>query len=149
MEELYKKEFQVGWGDLDSNAHMKNTAYLDHSATTRFSYFNANGFSAARFHELQFGPIVFKDEVHFQKELRLLEKFTVSFLLDGMSPDGSLFRIANEILNEKGERSALVLTHGAWFDLRKRKIIPPPQELIDVMKRLKKTPTYLEIERQK
>jgi acyl-CoA thioester hydrolase len=145
MTTIFTKEFQVGWGDLDSNGHMKNTAYLDYAATTRFSFFHAHGFSAPRFHEMKFGPIVFKDEVQFFKEMRLLDKFRVSFELDGMSPDGRIIRLMNEIFNEEGERSAVVVTHGAWFDLQKRKVVAPPAELLQVMQQLSKTNSFQEI----
>ena len=30
--ELFTRTFPVGWGDLDSNAHMSNTTYLDRGA---------------------------------------------------------------------------------------------------------------------
>jgi acyl-CoA thioester hydrolase len=145
MSKIFVKEFAVGWGDLDGNAHMRNTAYLDAAATTRFSFFSDNGFSVARFHELQLGPVVLKDEVRFFKEMRLLDKFNVGFLLDGMNADGSLFRLVNEVTRADGVKSAVVTTQGAWFDLVKRKIMPPPPELLAVMKQLEKTAGYEEI----
>ncbi len=148
METAFSKEFMVGWGDLDSNSHMKNTAYLDYAATTRFSFFSAHGFSANRFRELQFGPIVFKDEIRFFKEMLLLEKFKVNFVLDGMSQDGTMFRLVNEMFNDKAERVAVVTTQGAWFDLQKRKIQPPPTELLQVMGQLQKTEKFQEIVRE-
>jgi hypothetical protein len=99
MEKPFLKEFTVGWGDLDANNHMRNTAYLDMAATARFSFFTNAGFSASRFRELHFGPIVFKDEVEYSRELMLLEIFKVNFLQDGMNRDGSVFRIVNEFVN--------------------------------------------------
>jgi acyl-CoA thioester hydrolase len=30
---MYEKKLLAGWGDMDFNAHMRNTAYLDKSAT--------------------------------------------------------------------------------------------------------------------
>ena len=138
-------EFTVGWGDLDANNHMRNTAYLDFAATARFTFFTQHGFPAARFRELQFGPVAFKDEVEYARELMLLESFRVNFLQDGMNRDGSAFRIVNEFLNAKGERAALVKTHGAWFNLGQRKIQPPPPELLAAMQNLPKTATFSEI----
>src|SRR5262245_13556939 len=99
METAFVREFLVGWGDLDSNSHMKNTAYLDYAATTRMSFFSDKGFSVNRFRELKLGPVAFKDEVKYLKELFLLDKFKVNFMLDGMSQDGIMFRLVNEIFN--------------------------------------------------
>jgi acyl-CoA thioester hydrolase len=145
MEKPFIKEFVVGWGDLDANNHMRNTAYLEVAATARFAYFSELGFPASRFRELHFGPIAFKDEVEYVRELMLLEKFTVNFLQDGMNRNGSVFRIVNEFLNARGERTALVKTSGAWLNLTERKIQPPPPEIIAAMQALPKTATYAEI----
>ncbi len=141
----FLKTFAVGWGDLDANNHMRNTAYLDVAATTRFSFFSEHGFPASRFRELGFGPVVLKDEVEYSKEMRLLETFIVNFLQDGMNQDGSVFRIVNEFMNAHSERVAVVKTHGAWFDLTKRKIQAPPPDLLAAMRTLPKTLTYSEI----
>ena len=35
----FERTLQVGWGDLDANQHMRNTAYLDRSADVRMMYF--------------------------------------------------------------------------------------------------------------
>src|SRR6185436_4113800 len=129
METPYLKEFAVGWGELDANNHMGNTSYLDIAATTRFSFFAQHGFPASRFRELGFGPIVFKDEIEYSREMMLLESFTVNFLQDGINHDGSVFRIVNEFMNARGERIARILSHGGWFNLTKRKLQAPPPEL--------------------
>jgi acyl-ACP thioesterase len=31
----FEQRFRVSWGDLDSNAHMANTSFLDRAADTR------------------------------------------------------------------------------------------------------------------
>ena len=145
MDTPFRREFTVGWSDLDANNHMRNTAYLDAAGTARFSFFTEHGYPASRFRELHFGPIVFKDEVEYSRELMLLETFTVNFLQDGMNRDGSIFRIVNEFWNARGERAALVKTHGAWFNLEHRKIQAPPHELLEIMRNLPKTASYSEI----
>lgn len=38
MMTTYIKTFHVRWGDMDFNAHMRNTAYLDISADVRMMY---------------------------------------------------------------------------------------------------------------
>jgi acyl-CoA thioester hydrolase len=45
MAELFSRTFHVGWGHMDFNAHMRNTAYLDFSADVRMMYFEENGFT--------------------------------------------------------------------------------------------------------
>jgi acyl-CoA thioester hydrolase len=48
MPELFTKTFHVRWGDMDFNAHMKNTAYLDLAADVRMMYFQMNFFEMMR-----------------------------------------------------------------------------------------------------
>ena len=35
---MYEKDFTAGWGDMDFNSHMRNTAYLDKSADIRMMF---------------------------------------------------------------------------------------------------------------
>jgi len=35
---MYSKPFIAGWGDMDSNGHMRNTAYLDRAADVRMAW---------------------------------------------------------------------------------------------------------------
>ncbi len=141
-EELFFKEFTVGWGDLDANGHMRNTAYLECAATARLCYLARHGFSVQRFSKEGFNAIVLKDEISYTREIHLLEAFSVNFLQDGMNANGSVYHIVNEFFNSRNKLMARVITEGAWFDLRARKIIAPPLELLATMQSLPKTSTY-------
>lgn len=41
---MYERTLMAGWGDMDFNSHMRNTAYLDKSADLRMMYFADRGF---------------------------------------------------------------------------------------------------------
>jgi acyl-CoA thioester hydrolase len=58
---MFERMLVAGWGDMDYNAHMRNTAYLDKSADVRMMYFAERGFPMAEFARLQLGPVVMKD----------------------------------------------------------------------------------------
>jgi acyl-CoA thioester hydrolase len=75
--------FVVGWGDLDGNNHMGNTAILDLAGDTRFLYFAHHGFPGHRFAEERIGPVIVRDELVYRKELRLLDEFTVDLKIIG------------------------------------------------------------------
>ncbi len=141
----FSKEFVVGWGDLDANGHMRNTAYLEFAATARLCYLALHGFSVQRFRKEGFNAIVLKDEIDYSREIHLLQAFSVNFLQDGMNENGSVYRIVNEFYNARNILIARVITHGAWFDLKSRKIIVPPAELLAIMQALPKTATYAAI----
>ena len=46
---MFEKRLVAGWGDMDFNSHMRNTAFLDKSADVRMMFFAENGFSMDEF----------------------------------------------------------------------------------------------------
>lgn len=142
MKEPYKARLKVRWGDLDSNAHMANTAYLNIAANVRMMYFEENGFSVRNFEKLRIGPVVMKDEIVYFKELRLLEEIEVHHLVSGISEDGSRFRFRNDFYRPDGKKAASVTTTAGWLDLNKRQLVAPPQALFEAMNRLVKTEDF-------
>ena len=46
-----------------------------------------------------------------------------------MAPDGSRFRLVNEILKGDGRLAARIRSEGGWMDLATRKLIAPPDDL--------------------
>lgn len=80
----FEARFQVAWAQLDANGHMANTAYLDVAVDVRFMYFASRGFPPAEWARLGIGPVVRRDEVDYRRELRLLDSYSVNFLLAGL-----------------------------------------------------------------
>ena len=85
---MYLQTLYAGWGDMDYNRHMRNTAYLDKSGDVRMMYFAENGFAMADFAALNIGPVVMKDEVEYFREVGLMESIKVGFMAAGLSDDG-------------------------------------------------------------
>lgn len=139
---MYAKTVYAGWGDMDFNAHMKNTAFLDKSADVRMMFFAEHGFPAAEFSRLRLGPAVMKDEVEYRKEVGLLQEITVTLALAGHAGDGSRFVLRNEILRADGALCARVSTTGGWLDLASRKLVAPPAALLAAMNSLPRTSDF-------
>ena len=133
---MYERTFQVSWAQLDSNAHMANTAYLDIAVDVRLSYFAEKGMPPADFVKRRIGPVVRRDEVDYFRELRMLQPFRVNLMLGGLSDDASRFRLVNEIRREDGELVARVTSLGGWLDLDARKLVVPPPALADALRSL-------------
>ena len=123
----------AGWADMDANAHMANFAYLNKCVDARMSFFKQHGFPVSEFAKRQIGPVVRRDELEYYREIGLLEPITVTLEIAGMAPDGSRFRLRNEILTEDGKRAARITSEGGWLDLAKRKLIAPPADLLDAL----------------
>ena len=49
MSDRYVRTFLAGWGTMDFNSHMANTAYLDMAADVRMAFFEEHGFPVAEF----------------------------------------------------------------------------------------------------
>lgn len=140
---MYTKKMVAGWGDMDFNSHMKNTAFLDKSADVRMMFFAENGFPVAEFLRLKLGPVIMKDEVEYQKEVALLEEITVTLAIAGLSQDGSRFLLRNEIFRSDGKLSAKVTSAGGWLDLEARKLVRPPEALLAALRALPQTADFL------
>jgi acyl-CoA thioester hydrolase len=120
----------AAWADMDANAHMANVAYLSKCVDARMSFFKQHGFPVTEFAKRRIGPVVRRDELEYHREIALLEPITVTLQLAGMAPDGSRFRLRNEILNGDGKLAARITSEGGWLDLAKRKLIAPPGDLL-------------------
>jgi acyl-CoA thioester hydrolase len=139
---MYAKTLFAGWGDMDFNGHMKNTAFLDKSADVRMMFFAENGFPVDEFARLRLGPAVMKDEVEYRKEVNLLQQITVTLAMAGHSEDGSRYMLRNEFLRADGTLCARVTSTGGWLDLAQRKLVVPPEALHQTMRSLSQTGDY-------
>lgn len=140
---MYSKTLFAGWGDMDFNSHMKNTAFLDKSADVRMMFFAENGFPMQEFSRLKLGPVVMKDEVEYQKEVGLLQEIRVTLALAGLSNDGSRFLLRNEIFHSDGKLCAKVTSAGGWLDLVVRKLVAPPEGLLAALRLLPQTDDFM------
>jgi acyl-CoA thioester hydrolase len=133
------RRFSAGWGDMDFNGHMRNTAYLDKAADARLAFFADHGFPMREFQRLGFGPVVQRDCISYFREVRLLEEVEVGVELAGLSPVGDRFVIRNTFQRADGVAVARVDSAGGWLDLRERRLIAPPASLLEAMRCLPRT----------
>jgi acyl-CoA thioester hydrolase len=144
-EAAFARTFHVRWGDMDFNAHMRNTAYLDLAADVRMMFFQEQGFSMRDFERLRIGPVILRDELDYYREMHLLETVTVHLEIAGMTPDGARFRLRNDFFREGGRLVARVTSNGAWLDLTTRKLVQPPEALLAAILRLPRSKDFQEL----
>ncbi len=138
---MYEKTLFAGWGDMDFNSHMRNTAYLDKSGDVRMMYFAENGFPMSEFMRLRIGPVVMKDTVEYFKEVQLLDEIKVTFTMAGLSEDGSRMLLRNDFYR-KGALAARVTSTVGWLDLAARKLVCPPDNLLQPLKSLDRSEDF-------
>ena len=132
---MYEQTLIAGWGDMDFNSHMRNTAYLDKSADVRMMYFASCGFPMSEFVRLRLGPVVMKDEVEYFREFHLLDEVRITMSMAGLSDDGSRMRLRNDFYR-KDALAARVTSTAGWFDLDQRKLVSPPEDLLAILRAL-------------
>ena len=105
----------------------------------RFAFLAENGFPPSRFGELQFGPVILREEMTFLREVGPNEVLTVDYRLAAVSEDGRRFKLRHRIFRGDGAEAARIETDGGWMDLASRKLRPPPAELQQALERLVRT----------
>lgn len=142
---MYQQTFQVTWADIDANQHMRNTAYLDYAAQTRFMHLAGAGFTPEAFAKARIGPAILEETIRYRREMKFLDRFTVQHLAAGTSADRSKNVIVNRVLNEAGELCCEIRATFVWLDLAARKITPPPEALRAAMESLERTEDFAEL----
>ena len=127
--ESYVIDIQVRWSDLDPNIHLRHSVYYDWGAISRIEFLNNHGLSTDRMKELQIGPILFREECIFKREIKLGDKVTINLELVSAKKDYSRWTIRHTIIKNNDTVAAILNMDGAWLDITKRKLAVPPPEV--------------------
>lgn len=141
----FEISFKTKWSDFDPNRHMRHTAYNDYAAEIRVRFFQEHGLSINEFAKLNIGPILFKEETSFYKEINVGENITVNMELEGVSKGIARWRLNHHIFNEAGKLAAEIKVYGSWIDMDKRKLTAPPLKFETIFEDLPKTVNFQEI----
>ena len=145
MTEVFTKQFEVGWRDVDLNGHLANMAYLSFAVNTRVAFFASCGFAPGEFQRRGFGPVIKTDLTEYFREFKMLEEMTVTMENGGNSDDGSRFRVVNNFYRTDGVHAARVTSIGGWLGLKERKLIEPPDEIKSAWLSLIRTDDFEEL----
>ncbi len=144
-----RREFQVRWADLDPNAHLRHSVYMDYAAEARVGFLNDCGFTLERFQKLRIGPVLFREETRYLHEVRANERISVTTELSGLSANGKHWRMHHRIFKADGTLACVVNVQGAWLDLAARKTVPAPAELQNALRKAPRTQDFAEFLPQK
>ena len=138
MKEI-EKQFEIRWADLDANRHLRHSAYYDYGAQMRFKILEEIGLTMQKMAQLNIGPILFREEAVFLREVGMQDKITLNCKLIKAREDGSRWSFVHEVYKEDGVKSAVITTDGAWLDILKRKLTIPPKEIVSIFLSINKT----------
>jgi acyl-CoA thioester hydrolase len=143
--EVFSRDFQVGWRDVDPNGHVANMAYLEYAVDTRVAFFDSCGFPPQNFLKQGFGPVIKSDFVEYFREVLMLERLIVTMENGGFAEDGSRFRVVNNIYKAGRELAARVESIGGWLSLKERKLVAPPDIIRNAWQQLIRTEDFEEL----
>ena len=126
--EKFIKEIQLRWSDLDPNFHLRHSVYYDWGAFCRIEFLKEFGLTANLMQQLHFGPILFREECVFKKEIRDGDKITIDLTLLKARRDYSRWSIRHTIVKNTDIISAILTVDGAWINTTERKLAMPPPE---------------------
>ncbi|MFD0766928.1 acyl-CoA thioesterase [Mucilaginibacter lutimaris] len=137
-------EGQVLWSQIDANQHMRHSAYADVAAQSRLNMLGLVGLSPARLFEFKVGPVLFKEELFYLREVGLGDVIKVTCAVSRSRADGSRWSIRHEIYRADGVKAAIINADGAWIDMDKRKLTLLPPKLEGMFLNAPLTDDYVE-----
>ncbi|MBS1665917.1 MAG: thioesterase family protein [Bacteroidetes bacterium] len=135
----YSKSLNIRWSDLDPNFHLRHSVYYDFGAYCRVSFLEEFGLTHTVMQELKFGPILFREEAVFRREVLLGDELKINLRLTKARKDFSRWSIRHEIFKNSDKLAAVITVDGAWINLVLRKLATPPAEVIDVFSRMEQS----------
>jgi acyl-CoA thioester hydrolase len=132
----------VRWADLDPNFHLRHSVYYDYGAASRISFLQQEGLTAAFMHEHAFGPIIFREECVFRKEIHLQDVVTIDLKLQKATKNLTRWSIQHTIFKNDQVPSAVLTVDGAWLDIVKRKLAVPPALVCSTFEKMPRTDDF-------
>jgi acyl-CoA thioester hydrolase len=137
----FSQSIGLRWADLDPNGHVRHSVYYDWGAMARITYLEQKGVGLAWMTQNAIGPVLFREEAKFLREIRFGDQLDIDLRLAGASADGRKWRMRHRILRG-GDVAASIDVEGAWLDLRARKIVAPPDELVGAFTNFSRTEDF-------
>ena len=137
MKEFYR-DIQIRWSDLDPNFHLRHSVYYDWGAFCRVEFLNDHGLNADVMMQLQFGPILFREECVFRREIKSGDKVRINLQVAKSRKDFSRWSIKHQIVKNDNVLCAELNVDGAWMSLLHRKLMSPPDKVHEVFDQMPK-----------
>jgi acyl-CoA thioester hydrolase len=134
----YQKPLEIRWADLDPNFHLRHSVYYDYGAYCRICFLEEHGLTNVLMQQLNVGPILFREEAVFRKEIRLGDKLYINLQILKARNDYSRWTIRHQLMKDENILSAVITVDGAWINTLQRKLATPPAEVIQVFEQMPK-----------
>lgn len=133
---------QIRWSDIDQNRHLRHSAYYDYGAMVRMKFLNEGGLTTEKMEALSIGPILFREEALFKREITMEDKITVDVEICAARNDFSRWSLRHNFLKADGTLAAVINMDGAFLDLQKRKLTQPPEFVQAIFQNFEKSSDF-------
>jgi acyl-CoA thioester hydrolase len=121
----YTQKIQIRWADIDANRHLRHSVYYDYGAAMRMHVLSEGGLTTKKLEEFMIGPILFREEAIFKREIVYEDHLTLTVELVKTTADYGRWSLRHQFLKADGTLAALLNIDGAWMDLVRRKLAVP------------------------
>jgi acyl-CoA thioester hydrolase len=121
----FQQSIQVRWADIDANRHLRHSVYYDYGASMRMFILSEAGLTTKKLEELMLGPVLFREEAIFKREILFEDKITLDVELVKVTEDYGRWSLRHNFVKGDGTHAAILNVDGAWIDLGKRKLAVP------------------------
>ena len=136
----FSKKLSIRWADLDPNFHLRHSVYYDFGAEHRIEILESNGLTLKFMQENHLGPVLFREECIFRREIRLGDEVFITAKVAKMKADASRWSIQHEFMRADQKLLATLTVDGAWIDTNLRKLASPiPAIVAEVFDHFPKT----------
>jgi len=136
-------EGKVLWSQIDANMHLRHSAYADFAAQARLQILESAGFSTDMLEQLKIGPILFREELIYMREVRPNDTIKVTCSLSKCRADGSRWSFRQELFRGDGVQAAVINVDGAWINMTARKLTGLPAEWVEKFMHVPKTDEFV------
>lgn len=132
----------IRWADIDANRHLRHSVYYDFAAAARVKLLSERGLTTTKFEELGLGPILFREEAIFRREILLEDQITLTVEMFRCTEDFSRWSLRHTFLKEDGTLATTLTVDGAWIDIHQRKLAKPSEFIQQVFAEFPKSADF-------
>ena len=130
------------WSDFDANVHLRHSVYYDFGAAERIDLFEEKGIGYDFMKQEHFGPVLFREEALFKREVRPGDKLYINTMVTRLRANSSRFSFRHEIKKEDGTICAIINIDCAWIDTNLRKLTTPPPKVAECLGSIPKSEDF-------
>ncbi|HOP45080.1 MAG TPA: acyl-CoA thioesterase [Flavobacteriales bacterium] len=138
----FRQPVVLRWADIDANFHLRHSVYYDLCAQQRMDVLAEVGLTMADMQRERFGPILFREECVFRREIKLGDPVFLEVAIHHLSRDHRKFGFVHRFVSADEDLLATLTVEGAWMDAVKRKLTVPPDAAVQAVDRLPHSPDF-------